>query len=215
MKSEKLRSLIFFALCCDLGLFSKRLISPAANVITELLHIPGGIATSFSLLFIVVAAALLPRFGCAALMGAVQSIIALAMGMNGSMGALSPIGYIMPGLAIDCVFFLGRKWHIDEGLTATLANMMAGAAACLTANLIVFRLSGLPLLVYLCVATTTGAICGVLAGELIHRLRPVIWRQGNRKGREYADEIRKSKMDHSDGVGAADSGADSIVPEYS
>ena len=69
LEHNRLRRLIFFALCCDLGLVSKRLIAPIANVITDSLHIPGGIGTSFSLMFLVLAAALLPRFGCATLMG--------------------------------------------------------------------------------------------------------------------------------------------------
>ena len=71
MKKADLRSLIFMALCCDLGLFAKKLISPAANFITEFLHIPGGIATSFSLLFLVIATALMPFPFCATIMGIV------------------------------------------------------------------------------------------------------------------------------------------------
>ena len=71
MKRTRLRRMIFLALCCDLGLFSKRLIAPFANLLTDYLHIPGGIGTSFSLMFLVVAAELVPQPGCAALMGAV------------------------------------------------------------------------------------------------------------------------------------------------
>ncbi len=112
MENVKLRRLIFFALCCDLGLISKRLIAPVSNLITDSLHIPGGIGTSFSLMFLVLAAALLPRFGCGMLMGAVQSLLALALGMTGSMGALSPIGYIVPGLTVDIVLFLSGKLKI-------------------------------------------------------------------------------------------------------
>ena len=56
MKKFDLRTLIILALCCDLGLFAKRIIAPVANVITDSLHIPGGIGTSFSLMFLVVAA---------------------------------------------------------------------------------------------------------------------------------------------------------------
>ena len=44
---NKLLLLIFMALCCDFGLFTKRLIAPAANILTDALHIPGGIGTSF------------------------------------------------------------------------------------------------------------------------------------------------------------------------
>lgn len=50
MKQIPLKKYIFMAICCDLGLFSKRLIAPVANIITDALHIPGGIGTSFSLI---------------------------------------------------------------------------------------------------------------------------------------------------------------------
>ena len=59
MRHLNVRRLVFLAFCCDLGLLSKRMISPAANLITEALHIPGGIATSFSLMFLAVAAVLI------------------------------------------------------------------------------------------------------------------------------------------------------------
>lgn len=41
-KKINLTSLIFMALCCDMGIIAKKLIAPAANEITEYLHIPGG-----------------------------------------------------------------------------------------------------------------------------------------------------------------------------
>lgn len=43
-KHMDLRHLLFLVICCDLGLFSKRLISPLANIVTDFLHIPGGIS---------------------------------------------------------------------------------------------------------------------------------------------------------------------------
>lgn len=173
MKHTKLRRWIFLALCCDLGLFSKRLIAPVANILTDSLHIPGGIGTSFSLMFLVVAAMLMPSFGSGTLMGAVQSVIALSLGMVGSMGALSPIGYIVPGFVIDCVICLSREIGLRDDLTMLIANMLSAASASLMANIIVFRLSGLVLLLYVSVALTSGAICGVLGGHLVPRLRPI------------------------------------------
>lgn len=109
MNNYRLRNLIFLALCCDLGLFAKRLIAPVANIVTDFIKIPGGIGTSFSLMFLVVAAAVVSVKGCATIMGFIQSMMALALGMVGSMGALSPIGCIVPGLIIDLVFLIGRK----------------------------------------------------------------------------------------------------------
>lgn len=79
-------------------------------------HIPGGVGTSFSLMFLVVAAALIPIFGVATVMGAVQSVLALVFGMVGSMGALSAVGYVVPGLVIDI-------------LTAVTARLSRQAAA--------------------------------------------------------------------------------------
>ena len=135
MKHEKLRQLLFWALCCDLGLFAKKLIAPAANLITDALHIPGGIGTSFSLLFLVIGACVVPRFGSGTLMGLVQSVLAVLFGMTGSMGILAPIGYIIPGLIIDIVLWAGRKSCLEKQLSCCLANMFSAAAAALTANI--------------------------------------------------------------------------------
>lgn len=178
MKRQKLRRMLFLALCCDLGLFSKRLISPAANVLTDFLHIPGGVGTSFSLLFLVLAVSMSPGFGCGTLMGAAQSIIALCMGMTGSMGVLAPLGYILPGFVIDCVFYLAHNIRWDDTLAIPAANMLAAVSASLAANLIVFRLSGVVLLLYLSVSLTTGAACGMLGVSLARRLRSVIFLKG-------------------------------------
>ncbi|WP_298016487.1 hypothetical protein [uncultured Dysosmobacter sp.] len=171
MKHYRLQHLIYMALCCNLGLLSKRLIAPVTNIFTDALHIPGGIGTSFSLMFLVICAAVIPRFGCAAIMGIVQSVLALSMGMVGSMGALSPIGYIVPGMVIDGVLYLSRKVHLSMGLGVMIANMLAAAAAAITANVIVFHLGGIVLALYLAVAVTSGAICGMLAGELVPPIR--------------------------------------------
>ena len=174
MKRFNLRALVFMALCCDLGLIAKKLIGPAANILTEFLHIPGGIATSFSLMFLVIAASVVPLPGCACLMGAVQSVLALAFGMTGSMGILAPIGYILPGVAIDIIFLLWRKAALEPSLGILLASVSASVTAALTANFIVFGLWGLPLLLYALVAASSGAVCSFLANVLAERLRPVI-----------------------------------------
>lgn len=187
MKRRKLQRLIFLALCCDLGLFSKRLIAPAANILTDALHIPGGIGTSFSLMFLVIAAEIMPGFGCATLMGAVQSAIALSLGMVGSMGALSPIGYIVPGLVIDCVLHFARRIRLPKDVAVLAANMLASASASITANILVFHLGSVALLLYVSVALTSGAICGVLGHSLTQRLSPAVL-TGIRKEKNYETE---------------------------
>lgn len=174
MSRNKLKKLIFLALCCDLGLFAKRLISPVTNIITDALRIPGGISSSFSLMFVVIAAMLTHGKGCGTIMGAVQSVLAVAMGMTGSMGALAPIGYIVPGILIDGCVFLGRYFSWEEQFTMMLANLLAAFAAALSANLIVFRLRGVLLALYLTVSMSSGTLCGLLAYRLYLRLKTVI-----------------------------------------
>lgn len=172
MRHSRLRRMLFLALCCDFGLFAKQLISPAANILTDALHIPGGIGTSFSVMFVVIAAAMIPRFGCGILMSAVQSLLALALGRVGSMGILSPIGYIVPGLAVDVILHLARKLPLTERLVLT--NCIASVCASLTANWIVFRLSGAPLLLYLSVAAFSGALCGLLGAKIVPLVRRAV-----------------------------------------
>lgn len=179
MNRNRLRCLIFMALCCDFGIFAKKLISPAANILTDSLHIPGGIGTSFSLMFIVIAAVFIPRFGSATLMGAVQSGIALCMGTVGSMGALAPVGYIVPGLAIDCVLFFTRRLKLERGLGMLIANALAALCACLAANVIVFNLHGVVLLLYSSVALLSGSICGLLAEKVAVKLDPLFGKDEN------------------------------------
>lgn len=174
MKRLRLRDLIFLALCCDLGLFAKKLINPFANIITDALHIPGGIGTSFSLMFLVIAAVLVPNIFCATVMGAVQSGLALAFGMVGSMGALAPIGYIMPGFAIDLVLKVTEKLPLSRTERMVLANGIAAPCAAFSANCIVFHLNGVVLALYLCVALSSGILCGILGARIVPRLIPVI-----------------------------------------
>lgn len=198
MKSKyQLKHLIFFALCCDMGLFSKRLIGPAANLVTDALHIPGGVGTAFSLLFPVVGASVIPIFGCASLMGAVQSVIAVSFGMVGSMGILSPIGYIVPGIVVDLTLWIGRKLRRD---TVLPANLLASVAAALCANAIVFHLRGAVLLLYASVAGVSGALCGCLAQALQERIKPIL-----RKGHDFYETEKTIHCDSC--LAGADSGA--------
>lgn len=178
------------ALCCDLGIFAKKLILPAANILTDSLHIPGGVGTSFSLMFIVVAAAFVPRFGSGTLMGLVQSGIALCMGTVGSMGALAPIGYILPGFAIDFVLFVSRKLNFARNESLVIANSIAAVSACIAANIIVFNLRGIVLLLYVSVSLTSGAICGLIAGNIVEKLEPIF-------GKDVKNEKQKTIYNHS------------------
>ncbi|MBE5970918.1 MAG: hypothetical protein E7246_00150 [Lachnoclostridium sp.] len=178
MRHSRLASLNFMALCCVLGLFTKKLINPLANVITEALHIPGGISTGFSIMFLVVAAEVV-RGGrqnndawkyCGTLMGMVQGFLALCLGRIGSMGLLAPLGYLVPGVAIDLVYGLGRCFGFDRTERMVFSNALAAVMASVTANIIVFRLWGPVLFLYLCVSAISGVIYGFLGVLIAEKL---------------------------------------------
>jgi uncharacterized membrane protein YfcA len=94
--------------------------------------------------------------------------------MTGSMGALAPIGYILPGIVIDMVLLGAGKLPGRRCKGILTASILSSVTACLTADLIVFNLNGIVLLVYTLVAAASGSICGLLGERLVERLRPVI-----------------------------------------
>lgn len=180
MKHNKIFAMNAMALCCILGLISKKLINPFANVITEALHIPGGISTGFSIMFLVIGAELVRLPYCGTKMGTAQGFLALALGRVGSMGGLSLIGYIMPGLAMDLIYRLSICRRASCTVRMMLANGLAAVAASMTANLIVFRLSGPALWLYLCVSLMSGSLYGILGSAITERLTMALGQYRNK-----------------------------------
>lgn len=174
MKHTQLTKLNFMALCCILGLFSKKLINPFANVITDALHIPGGVSTGFSIMFIVIACELVQMKKSGTMMCAVQGVLALALGRVGSMGILMPVGYMVSGIAIDLAYWLSEHLCLSCAERMVLANAAGAFTASLFANLVVFQLPGAALVLYLAVSAFSGIVYGCLGSVLVKRLYPMI-----------------------------------------
>ena len=171
MKNIKVRDLILLAFFADIGFVSKRLIAPIANILTDFLRVPGGIGTAFSLMFLVIGACMIKRKGAAAVMGLVQVILAMSLGMTGAMGMLSPIGYILPGIIIDIAIAFCDRFGTGLPLTMITANAAGSVTAALTANFIVFRLHGAVLALYLLIGLISGSICGFLGAVICQRIQ--------------------------------------------
>lgn len=170
MRYSKLTKMNFMALCCVLGLFSKKLVNPFANIITESLHIPGGVSTGFSIMFLVIGTELVQMPKCGTLMATVQGLLALALGRVGSMGILMPLGYIVTGIAIDLIYYLQKFINFSSVERMVFANALAAIFASLTANVLVFQLSGSVLWLYLCVSAMSGTCFGFLGSVIAKRL---------------------------------------------
>lgn len=181
MKKSKLAKLNFMAICCVLGMFTKKIINPFANIITEALHIPGGISTGFSIMFLVIATEVVRGNDidniddvvrrCGTLMGTVQGFLSLALGRVGSMGLFMPIGFIIPGISIDLIYSLQKYFKLSQTERMVFANALAAIMASVTANVIVFHLRGPILGLYLCVSGVSGLIYGFLGSTIADRLR--------------------------------------------
>ena len=161
---------IFMLLLCVAGVLAKKAINPAANMVTDFLHIPGGISTALSLMFPVIGAGLTKGRWNAGIMGLLQGISALMMGSVGSMGVLIPMAYFLPGVAIDLMMLLPFKTPSGMRVKAFLANIASSLAAAVFADIMVFHLPAAVLTVYLLVAALSGAICGYAAGEIINHI---------------------------------------------
>lgn len=160
-----LSHLVFLAICVALSLVTKRVISPITNVLTDFIRIPGGgAATAFSLMFLAIATSGM-RWRCATTAaGFVQSLIAMALGMSAYQGAVAILTYTLPGVAID----LFRRFYPHRDKTYfSLSCAAANTAGALLANVLVFRLEGIALALWLLIACTVGLLGGLL-GELLY-----------------------------------------------
>ena len=169
MKKATTHDLVFMAICVALGLLAKRIVSPATNVLTDFFRIPGGsAAVGFSLAFLIIGKRIAPLPGAASLMGFVQSLLALALGMSGYQGWLAVITYTLPGVVIDLVYrFLKER----EKLFCFVAGILSCLTAAALSNLLVFHLQGISAVLWLLLAALSGALGGYLAELISRRLR--------------------------------------------
>ena len=106
-------------------------------------------------------------------MGTVQGLLSLALGRVGSMGILMPIGFIVPGMAIDLVYWMQKYIRMSRTERMVSANALAAVMASVTANLLVFGLKDAVLCLYLCVSALSGSLYGLLGSVIAGRLRPI------------------------------------------
>lgn len=172
-KNSLLWDFSIMIILCFAGLIVKKLINPAANMVTDALHVPGGISTAFSLMFLVVASGMTTRKWTASVMGSMQALAALSIGMVGSMGILMPLAYIVPGVFVDIVMAIPDKGIFVTKIKAFLANILSSVAAALVANIFVFHLPFKPLLVYILLASLSGAVCGFVAGAALESAKKI------------------------------------------
>ena len=169
MKRFTLKELIVAAMLAAMGIAVKPLLSPVFNVLTDFIRIPGGSATAgISVMFLVAAAALIRKRGTALLAGLLQGLLSLATGISAAAGVLVLITYSLPGLAIDLVMLLPVSLpDRTRRMLAGSAGVLAGAAA---TNLLYFRMSVIPFILFYAVGILSGALGGWIVHLILQRL---------------------------------------------
>ena len=166
-----LRELCLMTFLAVFGMLFKPLVSPAFNLITDFVRVPGGSMTAgFSLLFRVFAAARIRKPGTALLMGLVQAAMSLSMGISATAGILVFITYTMPGAAIDLILCSGwfDRFPLKLRMSAAgAAGVLAGAAF---TNMLYFRLPLTAFLLFYLLGILSGACGGAFAWHLSRRL---------------------------------------------
>ncbi|MBQ3008002.1 MAG: ECF transporter S component [Oscillospiraceae bacterium] len=166
-----LRQICMMSFLAVMGMFIKPVISPVFNLLTDFVRIPGGSVTAgFSMLFLVFASGLTGKFGTATLMGVVQAVIALSTGVSSVVGLLVFVTYSLPGLAIDTVLCTG----IFKKIPMKPRMALAGAAAVFTGaaftNMLYYRLSFVPFLLFYIFGALSGALGGGFAFMLTEKI---------------------------------------------
>lgn len=171
LRRFSVRDLVLIAVMAALGVAIKPLVVPLVHLVSAPLLIPGGaLAGGFYMMWLVVAAGLVPKPGAASLCALVQAILVLIVGISGSHGAFSLLSYGLPGLVVDLGLLLIRKPLQSFG-TAFYAGILANLTGTVLVNLIFFRLPLIPLLLSVFVAAFSGGLGGLLAWQVIRLLR--------------------------------------------
>lgn len=162
--------LVIIAMAAALGVAVKPIVVSLVHIVTGPLFIPGGsLAGGFYMMWIVLGAAWVKKTGTATLIGLVQSIMVIAVGVYGSHGILSLVTYTLPGVIVDLLLVI-TGWKPDEKIVMFMGGIAANCCGVIISNLLFFRLPLIPLLFSISLGSLSGALGGLLAWLLFRRL---------------------------------------------
>lgn len=162
----KLADYIILAMLAAMGIASKVVVVPLAQMIAGPLFIPGGVlAGGFYMMFLLLGTALTKKRGAALLVALLQAALVTITGTFGSHGAASLFTYTLPGLAVEAWFFLSRHKGCCA-LCCFVGGMVANIAGSFAVNFVIFKLPIIPLLLSIFVAALSGGLGGLVANAV-------------------------------------------------
>jgi len=162
--------LVVIAMLSSLGIAIKPIVAPLSHILLGALPIPPGAVTGgIYMMWLVLGFGITKKRGTMTLMGLVQGILVMAVGMFGSQGAFSLLTYSAPGLAADLVLLLiGHR--ICCLMCAFLAGMVCNIVGTAMVNLTNYRFPLIPLILSLGIAALSGGIGGMIAYKIMQQL---------------------------------------------
>ena len=168
---EKFRAydLTVIAMMAALGVAVKPIVVSLVHIVTGPLFIPGGsLAGGFYMMWIVLGAGLVNKRGTATLIGLVQSIIVITLGVYGTHGIVSLLTYTLPGLTVDLLLWITRQ-EPEEKMAMFIGGIGANLCGVILSNVVFFRLPLVPLLFSISAGALSGALGGLLAWLVAER----------------------------------------------
>jgi len=170
LRNFSIFQLIIIALMAAAGVATKPIVTALAHLVTGPLFIPGGaFAGGFYMLFIILGGGIVGKRGATTLIAFIQALLVLVTGIYGSHGAASLLTYTAPGLLVDLLWIIIRRYG-DNLISCFLGGIVANLCGTFFVNLVFFRLPLIPLLLSLALAVFSGGIGGVIA----HNIRKLL-----------------------------------------
>lgn len=171
LKKFTVFDLVLLTMMAVLGVAIKPFIVPLAQIITGPLYIPGGVvAGGFYMLWIILGCGLVDKRGAGTLIGIIQAILVIALGIYGSHGVASILTYIAPGIFVDLLYIILRG-GVRTSIHALLGGVVANVTGTVLVSFVFFRLPLIPLLLSLAAASLSGAMGGLIAFALLKYLK--------------------------------------------
>ncbi len=167
----KLSDYIILAMLAAMGIASKVIAVPLAQVVTGPLFIPGGVlAGGFFMMFLILGTALTGKLGAAFLVSLIQAALVAITGTFGSHGVASLFTYTFPGLMVE-LWFLISKHRGCCPVCCFVGGMVANVAGTIAVNWAIFRLPFIPLMLSITVAALSGGLGGLVASSIARNLK--------------------------------------------
>lgn len=184
--------LMIISIMAAIGIAIKPIVVPIAHIVGSAIMIPGGpMAGGLYMMWLVLGFSITGKYFTSSMIGLVQAIIVMFLGLPGSHGVFSLITYTMPGVSIDLLMFiLLSLFKCDfNNVISICAGTIANITGTFFVNMVLLHLPFGFLLLTLTVSAVSGGIGGLLSWELfealsktriVRRKRPVNHSQTNK-----------------------------------